>query len=128
MPGYVDAALKSCIHPVPSKHQYTPYPWTKPDYEATVQYAAPEDTSETLSADEITHIQHMIGKLYYYARAVDRTLLTTLGELASTQTQAIVTKNVTKIVIWFLNYAVTQPDAKIRYQASGTLHIDIDSS
>ena len=57
-----------------------------------VQYAAPDDTSEPLSANDITHIQQVIGKFYYYVRVVDHTMLTALGELASTQIQSTANK------------------------------------
>ena len=82
-----------------------------------------------LAQDEVTHIQQVIGNFFYYARAVDHTMLTALGEMATTQTVGRATMKVADNIIWFLNYAATHPNTKIRYHASGmVLHIDSDAS
>ena len=39
-------------------------------------------------------IQKIIGKFYYYARAVDNTMLVALGELSTKQTVGVATKQV----------------------------------
>ena len=68
-------------------------------------------------------------KIYYYTRALDHTMLTSLGEKATTQTVGTATKEVAENIIWFLNYVATHPNDKIRYHASGmVLHIDSDDS
>ena len=60
-------------------------------------------------------IQRIIGKFYFYARAVDHTMLVALGELATKQTLGTA--------------SVTHPDASIQYHTSGmVLHVDSDAS
>ena len=75
--------MNACMHPVPSRPQHEPYPWTTPQYSVAIQYDAPEVSPELL-AGEITYIQQVIGKLYYYARAVYHMMLTSLGRIVST--------------------------------------------
>ena len=129
IPGYIEEALKIFIHPIPTQPQHAPYLWAKLSYGAKIQYVGEEDTSPSLFQYKVTHIQKVIGKFYYYTRAVGCTIITALGELASSQTLNIATKKVAENVVWFLNYAETYPNAKIRYHASGmVLHIDSDSS
>ena len=98
MPSYVEEALQSFMHPIQTRPQHSPYPWTKLSYGAKIQYVEEEDTSLSLSQDKVTHIQKVIGKFYYYARAVDCTMIIALGELASNQTINIVTKKVAENV------------------------------
>ena len=77
-----------------------------------------------LNAKEVNIIQKIIGKFYYYARAVDHTMLVALGELATKQTVGVATRKVAEDVTHFLNYADTHPNAQIKYHASDmVLHI-----
>ena len=95
------------------KTQYLPYPWIKPTFGVAVQYTEEDDTLSLLTMDQVDHMQRVIGRFYYYARAVDRTMLTVLGELASTQILGTATQQVSDNIFWFLNYTTTHPDAKI---------------
>ena len=89
----------------------------------------PPDESALVSATELTFIQQVIGKFLYYARAVDCTMLTVLNKLSTTQTTKTATTKIMDKIIWFLDYAATHPDAKVRYHASGmVLHIQSDAS
>ena len=69
----------------------------------------------------------MIGTILYYARAVDDTILVSLGTLASKQSAA--TEATSAATMQLLNYCATHPDAVVRFHASGMqLAIDSDAS
>ena len=81
-----------------------------------MQYAAGEDEYPTVSPKEKKFIQEVTGTFLYYARAVDTTMLPSLGYIATQQ--ASPTKNTMKKVKHFLDYAASHPDAIITHQAS----------
>jgi hypothetical protein len=85
MTGYIDKALEQFDHKAPSTPQNSPYPHTKPQYGAKVQYATDADATLVLGKEEKKFIQQVTGTLLYYARAVDSTLLTPLSTIASQQ-------------------------------------------
>ena len=88
-----------------------------------------KDMPPALNSKEVKHIQKIIGKFDYYARSVNHTMLVVLGELATKQTVGTATSKVADGVVHFLNYAVTYPNAVIKYHASGmVLHVDSDAS
>ena len=60
-------------------------PACRPTYGAKQQYALEEDQSPTLSKEDKTFIQEVIGVFLYYAIAVDCTMLAALGSLATQQ-------------------------------------------
>ena len=129
IPNYVTDALKSFQHNTPSRPQNEPHPWVKKTYGQTVQLTEVEDSSALLYADGVNLIQRIIEKCYYYARAVDHTMLVALGALSTKTTLGIASQNVMEDVVHLLNYAATHPDASIQYHASGTvLHVDSDAS
>ena len=82
MPGYIERALTRFRHPFPKKPQHNPAQFTQPEYGAKVQYEPDADTSEKLDANGKKRIQEVLGTLFYYARAVDPTLLVTVSSLA----------------------------------------------
>jgi hypothetical protein len=45
MPGYVEKALQRFSHPPPTRPQHSPHAWSRPDYEAKTQFAAPPNDS-----------------------------------------------------------------------------------
>ena len=116
MPGYCDKACQRFQHTRPTKPQHQPYPHVEPTYGAKQQFAQDDDQSPTLSKEDKTFIQEVVGVFLYYARAVDCTMLAALGSLASQQANP--TENTMKKVKQFLDYAVTHPDAIITYRAS----------
>ena len=59
------------------------------------------------------HVQSIVGKLLYFALAIDNTILVTLRELVSEQEKSKETTMWT--VTYLLNYMATNPDAKIRF-------------
>jgi hypothetical protein len=128
MPGYVERALQRFTHTTDAKHpSNSPHAYQYPKFGQKIQFADGPDTSPALDAKAKTRIQEIIGVFLYYARAVDNTMLPALGTLASQQ--ATPTQHTMNAVIQFLNYAVANPDAVLRYRASEMiLHVESDAS
>jgi hypothetical protein len=84
-------------------------------------------TAPLLDPKRTQRIQAISGTFLYYARGVDPTILPALNEIASEQaspTAATETK-----ASMLMDYLHTNPDATIRYHASGmVLHIDSDAA
>ena len=127
MPTYVAKALQRFQHQSPTKPQLSPHPCALPIYGAKTQYTTEVDTTDLLSKAEVTTLQQVIGVFLYYARAVDSTMLVALGSLAAAQSTA--TQHTKQLMQHFLDYAASNPQAKIRYHASDmVLHIQSDAS
>jgi hypothetical protein len=96
-------------------------------YGAKTQYVKDKTTSPAISAKDINKLQQLTGMLFYYARAVDPTLIMPINMLASEQTKA--TSDTADKVIKLLNYCNTHPETEIRYHASDMiLYINSDAS
>jgi hypothetical protein len=127
MPDYVRKALHEFQHPAPKRPTHSPSKWTAPIYGAQIQYAPKIDDSKPLDASGINHVQRVVGKLLYYALAIDNTALVTLNDLGSDQTRS--TENTMTQVTHLLNYMATHPDTKVRfYKSDMVLHIHSDGS
>ena len=127
MPGYIERALQRFQRTAPTTPEDSPHPHTPPKYGAKVQYVDPPDTTATLNAADTKHLQVVLGTLLYYARAVDLTLLTALGDLATQQTSG--TQRTMQHLVQLLNYCATHPSATIRFHASDMiLAIESDAS
>jgi hypothetical protein len=127
IPGYIERALQRFRHPPPTRPQHAPHAWQKPTYGATTQYAPTPDTSPALNAKDTKHVQEVLGTLLFYARAVDSTMLTAIGTLASQQANG--TTATLDALTQLLNYCATHPDAIVRYHASDMiLHVESDAS
>jgi hypothetical protein len=125
LPGYVKRAIHRFQHISPRKPQHAPSKFTPPNYGAKQQLTELEDASDLLDASGKQRIQEIVGVLLYYARAIDSTMLVALGTIASART----TETTAKAVAHLLNYAASNPDAKVRYHASGMcLKIHSDAS
>jgi len=125
MPNYIECALKQFQHPHPKCPEHAPHAWTKPTHGAAMQVTPDPDQTLTLDAADCQHIQEVIGVLQYYAWAVDPTLLTALGTLATQQSQS--TQATMEALMQLFNYCATHPDASICYHASNMIlwaHID----
>ena len=72
--------------------------------------------SEISSQADKKFIQEVTGTFLYYARAVDTTMLTELGSIASKQENP--TKCTTQKTKQLLEYAGTHPNESITYRAS----------
>ena len=66
------------------------------------------------------YIERVVEKFLYYGRKIDNTMLHALNDIASTKNKG--TQTTWKSVQYFLNYAASNQDAKIIFQASGMLH------
>jgi hypothetical protein len=127
MPGYVPAALHKFRHDTPTSREDAPHKWNRPAYGAKIQYAPNFDSSTPLNKSQVTRLQQVIGMLLYYSIAVDPTVLAALGTIAAAQSNA--TNHTATAVVKILNYAATNPNAVIRYKASGmTLYVHSDAS
>jgi hypothetical protein len=127
MPGYIKAALHKYQHAVPTRPQHAPRMWNPPVYGVKTQYVEDENNSPALSSKDVNRLQQLTGKLLYYARAVDPTLIMPINELAYEQTKA--TADTADKVIKLLNYCNTHPETKIRYHASDMiLYIHSDAA
>jgi hypothetical protein len=116
MLDYVPEALIRFQHAPPAKPQHQPYPHIKPVYGATKEYAKTIDTSPRLSKEGKKYIQEVVSTFLYYARWVNSTMLTSLGSIATQQTNP--TKNAMIKLKQFLDYAFTNSDAIVTYQGS----------
>ena len=127
MPGYILEALHELQHEIPDTPEHAPYKCAKINYGAKTQQAIPDDESKKLDCAGIKRIQRVVGKLLYYARAVDSSMLPALSDLAVEQT--IATEKTNEKVHQLLNYAATHQNAVVRYHASDMqLHADSDAS
>ena len=79
MPGYIIKLLQRFLHPSPKKLEHQPYCHVQTQYVTKVQLEEPRDKTPLLQPDNITKLQHIIGAVLYYARAVDGTLMVTLN-------------------------------------------------
>jgi hypothetical protein len=127
MPGYIARCLQRFAHLVSKTPTHSPHAYTPPTYGRKVQYADGPDESPQLDPNGITRVQEILGTLLYYARAVDGTLLVTIGNLATQQSKA--TTTTMNGITHLLNYCATHPDAVVRYSASDMiLTTDSDAS
>ena len=127
MPGYIERALQRFCHDKPSRPQHAPHTWEKPQYGAKTQYAPAPDTTPALSAEDTTRVQQVLGTLLYYGRAIDNTILTAVGSIATQQASG--TAATMKAITHLLNYCATHPEATVRFIASDmVLWVDSDAS
>ncbi len=126
MPGYIERALTRFEHPPPSKPEYSPHAWSAPTYGSRQQYVT-TITSELLNAKDTKRVQEVLGTLLYYARAIDCTLVPSIGTIATEQSCA--TKLTMVAITKLLNHVATYPDASVTYHASGMqLYVESDAS
>jgi len=116
MPGYLENAFVKFNHDKPMKIQNAPYPHVPPNYGAKTQYIEDEIESPPLSKEDTKYIQAVTGTLLYNARAVDPTILPALSAIATEQAKP--TQTTMKNVRQLLDYCSTQEEAIITYNAS----------
>ena len=76
---------------------------------------------------EITFIQRVVGKLLYYARAVDPTMLHAINDISLSTSKG--TEATLDATTYLLNYAHSNPSAEIIYRASDmVLRVDSDAA
>jgi hypothetical protein len=126
MHGYISNVLSKFQHDAPKHPQHTPSKYVTPVYVAKTQYATQYETPP-LTAKQCLNIQTVTGSIFYYARAVEPTVLMPLNDIATEQTK--VTEKTQVATNQLLDYLATHLDATIRYHASDMiLHIHIDAS
>jgi hypothetical protein len=107
MPGYIARALIRFGHTAPTIPKNSPHAWTAPIYGSRQQYVL-QIVSELLDTTDIRRVQEVLGTLLYYARAIDNTMVTSIGEIATQQASA--TQFTMKAITKLLNYsASSQP-------------------
>jgi hypothetical protein len=121
MHGYVEQGLAKFEHSIPKQHRYGPSRAVEPVYGQRVQYTK-FDESELASATMVKFIQRVTGKILYYARAIDNTMLHALNDIASSKN----TNQTIAATRYFLNYADSNPNGSIIYPASDMI-IQADS-
>ena len=94
--------LRRFQHFKPTVPQNAPHTWMKPTYGAKQQLTAPPDESPALDLADTKRVQEVLGTFLFYARAVDSTMLTAIGTLA-TQQQAKGTNSTVNAITQFLN-------------------------
>jgi hypothetical protein len=79
------------------------------------------------NATGITLLQQIIGTFFYYARAINITMLVALGTLGAAQAKG--TKATAEASTKLLNYAATHPYVTIQFKASNmVLHVHSNAS
>jgi hypothetical protein len=127
MPGYIKKLLLKYKHCMPNQPQHCPYSLSPKQYGAQAQTPVPVDISLKLSPEEIKEIQCIVGSILYYACAVDITVLMALSSIAIEQTRGMT--NTMQQAKQLLDYLATNPDATIRYRASGMImNVHLDAS
>jgi hypothetical protein len=74
---------------MPNRVQTCPYAPEPRKFGTKAQAPLPPDTSPKLDAKGVKRIQQIMGRILYYAHAVDMTVLKTLNSIAVEQTKAI---------------------------------------
>ena len=127
MPGYIKKLLQKYKHRMPTRPQHCPYSPAPKQYGAKAQSPLPIDISPKLLPDEIKEIQHVIGSILYYARAVDITVLMALSSIAIEQSKG--TTNTMEKAKQLLDYLASNPDATLRFKASDmVMNVHSDAS
>ena len=126
MEGYIKQALLEFEHAEPRTPHHAPSRYTPPQFGSRIQYAKVDET-ELLPKEKITFIQKVVGKLLYYARAVDPTMLHAINDISLNTAKG--TEATLDATIFLLNYAHTHPDSEIIYRASDMiLRADSDAA
>ena len=127
MPGYLPKALNQFQHEAPDGFTFSSHPFTPPTYGLKVQMAKQESEEPLLDKQKNTRIRQVVGKILFYARAIDSNLLMGLNTIATQQENA--TARTGTLVTHILNYCATYPDAVLTFYASDMiLHIHTDAS
>ena len=87
MLGYIKKYLQWLKYLVVQKVEDLAVSFSKPDFGAKLQRADNASTEEILKPSDIKPVQLVVVTLFYYALAVDNTMIVVLGDLVSTQTK-----------------------------------------
>ena len=118
IPKYCHKALTRFQHPKPARPQHSPHAHTPIQYGAKIQMAPSlQKEFAKLTKQQQTYVQEVVGVFLFYARAIDNTMLTTLGTISSGMNYYPYTILKAKID-QFLDYVATHPNAALEYIAS----------
>jgi hypothetical protein len=94
---------------------------------APKKYGEDAEDIQSMSPKDVNRLQQLGATLFYYARAVDPTLIMPFNVLPSEKTRA--TADTAEKNNKLLNYCTTHPEETLRYHASGMiLNIHSDAS
>ena len=125
MEGYITKALKELEHIFPKKHYYRPSNTRPPTYGFKIQYVK-EDLSKPQTPSQFKEVERIVGKFLYYARAIDNTMAHMMNHIGSQKNKGI--QKLMQAITYFLNYAASNPSAKIIYCKSDMLYkVDSDA-
>ena len=118
MSGYIERAQLRFRH-VPSRlPEHSPHPWQRPNYGAKTQFVTVSNDAPAIDAVDKTRILEVLGMLLFFAQAIECTLLTAIGKLATEESQAT---NITMEKLTQLSkYCTAHPGATFRFTASNT--------
>jgi hypothetical protein len=116
MPGYIKKKLHEYGHIIPRKMQGCPYSPEPKKVGTEAQASFPQDNTPKLDEKGIKRVQKIVGRILYYAQAVDMTVLMALSTIAVDQTKA--TKGTMEQCTQLLDYLAHNADAKVRFHAS----------
>ena len=127
MPGYVQKALKQFNYVKSSNsRQNSPSPYVAPKFGSRQPQMTNIDTSAPMTPKQKFHLQRIVGKFLYYARATDETMGHGLNDL-STKSEG--TAKTLTAQQHFLDYCHCNPNAVKLYKASDMiLFVDSDAS
>jgi hypothetical protein len=126
MPGYTKKKLQEYEHVVGNKRQTCPYSPELKKVGTEAQAPLPPNSSLSLNAKGIKHVQQIVGSILYYARAVGMTVLMALILIVVKQTKA--TEKIMDQCIQLLDYLSGHSNAKVRFHASDmvlNIHLDV---
>jgi hypothetical protein len=119
MPGYIDKALQRFGIETPSRPVHAPHTWSAPTYGQKTQITPLPDITLELAPAERTRLQEVVGVLLYMARAIDPTLLATLGTIGTNIHDG--TERTAAMATHLLNYCASHRNPTIRFYASSMI-------
>jgi hypothetical protein len=127
LPGYIERTLLSLNVIKSEKPVHNPVKYIPPVYGSNLTQQSYVDTSPRLDALQTKRIERIVGKLLYYARIIDSTMLVAVTKLASQQ--AAPTIETLEAAELLLQYAAHHPDAEVVFKRSNMqLEISSDAS
>lgn len=84
MAPYLQKALRQFDNIIPAQRQDSPYQYIKLKYGAKQQFAQ-YDTRTPVGKEEQKYVRQVTGKFNWYARGVERTMLTPISALTAQQ-------------------------------------------
>ena len=111
MSHYAIKAIHRLQHKYRTKPQHSPHKWSIPYYSTRVQFAENDDNSPPLDKKSNTENSTICWNFFYYARAIDNTILPSLNEISQHQAQPI--KKTNQATDMLLDYLASHSNAKV---------------